>query len=275
MRILVTGSWGHLGEALVRTLRDAPHEVVGLDVTRLPVHEHVGSITDRDGTCGACMRGVDAVIHAATLHKPHVGHPRPAGLRRHQRHGHAQPPGGGRRGRRRGVRVHEHDQRFGQALTPAGGCPRGVGDRGRPAGPEEHLRRDQDRGRGPVRAVPPPSRARRAWCCGRRGSSPRRTTTGPMRRGLRGREHQGERVPPPAGGPPGRRGRPPARRREGPRHRLRAVHRQRDHARSCPTTWPNSAGDAPAVVWGGGCRATRRSTPARGGGCSPASTGCT
>jgi UDP-glucose 4-epimerase len=33
MRILVTGSSGHLGEALVRTLRDLKHEVIGLDIS--------------------------------------------------------------------------------------------------------------------------------------------------------------------------------------------------------------------------------------------------
>jgi UDP-glucose 4-epimerase len=44
MRILVTGSAGHLGEALVRVLREE-HEVAGLD----------------------------GIVHAATLHKPHVG----------------------------------------------------------------------------------------------------------------------------------------------------------------------------------------------------------
>jgi nucleoside-diphosphate-sugar epimerase len=32
MRILVTGSSGHLGEALVRTLSDSGHEVTGLDI---------------------------------------------------------------------------------------------------------------------------------------------------------------------------------------------------------------------------------------------------
>ena len=32
MKVLVTGSAGHLGEALVRTLRDAQHTVVGLDI---------------------------------------------------------------------------------------------------------------------------------------------------------------------------------------------------------------------------------------------------
>jgi UDP-glucose 4-epimerase len=70
MRVLVTGSAGHLGEGLLRELREVGHEVVGLDVLDAP-HTVVGSIIDR-----SCVRrnvqGVDAVVHAATLHKPHV-----------------------------------------------------------------------------------------------------------------------------------------------------------------------------------------------------------
>jgi UDP-glucose 4-epimerase len=73
VKILVTGSAGHLGEALVRTLRAAGrgYEVVGLDVLGSPFTTHVGSITDR-AIVERCMRGVGAVFHAATLHKPHV-----------------------------------------------------------------------------------------------------------------------------------------------------------------------------------------------------------
>ncbi len=71
MRVLVTGSSGHLGEGLVRTLRDAGHEAVGLDVIASPFTSIVGSIVDRNEV-KRCMRGVDAVLHAATLHKPHV-----------------------------------------------------------------------------------------------------------------------------------------------------------------------------------------------------------
>ncbi len=78
MRILVTGSAGHLGEALVRTLRDRGHDVVGLDLLDSRFTTHVGSITTPD-VVHTCMRGVDCVIHAATLHKPHVAtHPRSA-----------------------------------------------------------------------------------------------------------------------------------------------------------------------------------------------------
>ena len=72
MKALVTGSAGHLGEALVRTLRERKHEVVGLDVLASPFTKHVGSIIDR-ALVKHCMTGVDTVFHAATLHKPHVG----------------------------------------------------------------------------------------------------------------------------------------------------------------------------------------------------------
>lgn len=71
MRILVTGSAGHLGEALVRQLRLTSHQIVGIDVLPSAFTAQVGSIVDR-GFVHRCMRGVDAVLHAATLHKPHV-----------------------------------------------------------------------------------------------------------------------------------------------------------------------------------------------------------
>jgi nucleoside-diphosphate-sugar epimerase len=71
MRILVTGSAGHLGEAQVRTLQSMGYEVVGLDLVDSPFTNEVGSIADRSHV-KRCMNGVDAVIHTATLHKPHI-----------------------------------------------------------------------------------------------------------------------------------------------------------------------------------------------------------
>lgn len=71
MKILVTGSAGHLGEALARVLRGANHEVVGLDVRSSPFTSVVGSVLDPH-VVERAMRGVEAVLHTATLHKPHI-----------------------------------------------------------------------------------------------------------------------------------------------------------------------------------------------------------
>jgi nucleoside-diphosphate-sugar epimerase len=71
-RILVTGSSGHLGEGLVRTLRERGDDVVGLDVLPSPHTDVVASVTDR-AAVRSTMAGADAVLHTATLHKPHVG----------------------------------------------------------------------------------------------------------------------------------------------------------------------------------------------------------
>jgi nucleoside-diphosphate-sugar epimerase len=71
VRILVTGSAGHLGEALVRTLTDDGHDVIGLDVLRSAHTSVVASVTD-PAAVRAAVAGADAVVHPATLHKPHV-----------------------------------------------------------------------------------------------------------------------------------------------------------------------------------------------------------
>jgi UDP-glucose 4-epimerase len=71
MRVLVTGSAGHLGEGLVQTLRERRYEVGGLDLLESPFTTHVGSVSDH-AFVRSCLRGVDLVIHAATLHKPHM-----------------------------------------------------------------------------------------------------------------------------------------------------------------------------------------------------------
>lgn len=71
MRVLVTGSSGHLGEALARTLRAQGHEVIGLDIVEGAFTTQVDSIVDR-AAVKRCMAGVRHVFHPATLHKPHV-----------------------------------------------------------------------------------------------------------------------------------------------------------------------------------------------------------
>jgi nucleoside-diphosphate-sugar epimerase len=71
MKVLVTGSAGHLGEALVRNLVSRNYEAVGLDILPSPFTTHVGSLTDRCLVKQALV-GVKLVFHTATLHKPHV-----------------------------------------------------------------------------------------------------------------------------------------------------------------------------------------------------------
>lgn len=55
----------------MRTFRTAGRPASGLDIKQSPFTDHVGSIVDR-AFVRRCMRGVRTVIHAATLHKPHV-----------------------------------------------------------------------------------------------------------------------------------------------------------------------------------------------------------
>lgn len=71
MKFLVTGSAGHLGEALMRRLPEMGHEVIGLDVRPERFVDVVASVADRRAVREA-MDGADVVLHTATLHKPHV-----------------------------------------------------------------------------------------------------------------------------------------------------------------------------------------------------------
>ena len=72
MKVLVTGSSGHLGEGLIRHLDQLGIEAIGLDITPSPFTEYIGSVANAD-FIDSCMQGVDTIIHTATLHKPHVG----------------------------------------------------------------------------------------------------------------------------------------------------------------------------------------------------------
>ncbi len=55
----------------MRTLQNGRHDAIGVDIIASPFTHQEGSIVDRRFVAD-CMRGVDAVIHTATLHKPHV-----------------------------------------------------------------------------------------------------------------------------------------------------------------------------------------------------------
>ncbi len=56
----------------MRVLADHGHAVVGIDLLGSPFTCRVGSIADREFVRQS-LGDIDAVIHAATLHKPHVG----------------------------------------------------------------------------------------------------------------------------------------------------------------------------------------------------------
>jgi nucleoside-diphosphate-sugar epimerase len=73
MRVLLTGSSGWLGRFLVPALREARHEVIGLDVAAAVDTSIVGSLADRALIDRVFVGyGPDAVIHAAALHKPDI-----------------------------------------------------------------------------------------------------------------------------------------------------------------------------------------------------------
>jgi UDP-glucose 4-epimerase len=71
VKILVTGSRGHLGEALMRELKEQKKEALGIDLLPSSYTNFVGSITDKSFV-KKCMKGITHVLHTATLHKPHV-----------------------------------------------------------------------------------------------------------------------------------------------------------------------------------------------------------
>ncbi|WP_375202875.1 NAD-dependent epimerase/dehydratase family protein [Hyphococcus sp.] len=71
MTILITGSSGHLGEALCRTFTAEERALISADIKPGPFTQHVGDIADAD-FARRIMNGASAVLHTATLHKPHV-----------------------------------------------------------------------------------------------------------------------------------------------------------------------------------------------------------
>lgn len=73
MRVLLTGSSGWLGRVLAPKLRTAGHTVVGLDVAPRVDTDVVGSVADRALVERVFAdHRIEAVIHAAALHKPDI-----------------------------------------------------------------------------------------------------------------------------------------------------------------------------------------------------------
>ncbi|KAL7956786.1 NAD-dependent epimerase/dehydratase family protein [Trichoderma compactum] len=72
--VLVTGSAGHLGHALMMTLPSLGFKPIGLDILASPATTCVGSITDEPLVADIFQKHpIQHILHTATLHKPHVG----------------------------------------------------------------------------------------------------------------------------------------------------------------------------------------------------------
>jgi UDP-glucose 4-epimerase len=70
MQLLITGTSGRLGSALAQSLA-REHAITGLDVVPGPYTTHLGSVTDR-AQVFALAKGVDAILHTASLLPPHL-----------------------------------------------------------------------------------------------------------------------------------------------------------------------------------------------------------
>lgn len=73
MRVLLTGSSGWLGRAIAPLLRDAGHDVIGLDPAPGADTSVIGSVADRALVSWLFAdAGVEAVIHSGGLHQPDI-----------------------------------------------------------------------------------------------------------------------------------------------------------------------------------------------------------
>src|SRR6266699_3238402 len=70
MRILITGSSGQIGAAIAEQLKQE-HELIGIDVNPGRWTQWLVSNTDCR-TIFQLVREVDAIIHVASLHQPHI-----------------------------------------------------------------------------------------------------------------------------------------------------------------------------------------------------------
>lgn len=72
MKILLTGSSGWLGRFLAPQLREAGHEVVGLDLAPGQDTQIVGSVADSKLIDEVVGQGIEAIVHGGALHKPDI-----------------------------------------------------------------------------------------------------------------------------------------------------------------------------------------------------------
>lgn len=71
--VLVTGSSGHLGHALMISLPSLGFTPIGIDILASPTTTCVGSVTDQALIASILQKHpIKHILHTATLHKPHV-----------------------------------------------------------------------------------------------------------------------------------------------------------------------------------------------------------
>lgn len=71
--VLVTGSSGHLDTALMLTLPSLGFNPIGIDILASPTTHQVGAVSDRPLVSSILQSNpIKHILHAATLHKPHV-----------------------------------------------------------------------------------------------------------------------------------------------------------------------------------------------------------
>ena len=246
MRILVTGSAGHLGEALVRTLRDREARGRRPRHPGSPYTDHVGSIADRARASGAAW---PASTRCCTPPRCTNRTSRPTAGRTSST---PTSPARSTCWKRRLPRA------SGPSSTPAPPACSATRWRRPPGAPAAWVTED-------VTPVPKNiygvtkaaaedlcqlfhrNQGLPASCCAPRASSPRRTTTGGARRLCR-RQPQGERISPPPRRHRGHGQRASARARARAGARLPQIHHQRDDAVHARGPARRCARDAPAVV---------------------------
>lgn len=79
MKVLVTGSAGKLGKAVMQKLAATNIEAVGADIVPGPTTNLLLDVTHKDHVLTACA-GVNAIIHTAAIHGRHydLNYPREA-----------------------------------------------------------------------------------------------------------------------------------------------------------------------------------------------------
>ena len=70
--ILVTGSSGYLGSAIVQTLKEHDIQVVGIDLVEASTTDFIGCVSDIDFVRNASSENCKSIIHTAALHAPNL-----------------------------------------------------------------------------------------------------------------------------------------------------------------------------------------------------------